>query len=119
MAELIAAVFAKDPERPGAKPRLFRPGDDVPERFWPRLSRNPALWKDGKPPTPTGQDDDNQDTGKGDGTEPQPGPDAEPEQATLPPHRGDEEPAKKPAARKAATKPATRRKAADQGTGGQ
>jgi hypothetical protein len=115
MAELIAAVHVKDPERPGTTV-LFRPGDDVPERFWPGMS-NPDLWKDGGVPQSkstlqsAGEDGDD---GKGDdaGSDKLP----EPEQAPADP---DSEPDKKPAARKAANRTGSRRQAAAEGTGGQ
>lgn len=116
MAELIAAVHVKDPERPGATV-LFRPGDDVPERFWPGMS-NPDLWKDGDVPQSkstlqaAGQDGDDgkgADAGSEDKL-------PEPEQAPAGP---DSAPDKKPAARKAATRTGSRRQAAAEGTGGQ
>jgi hypothetical protein len=119
MAELITAVFVTDPDRPGAAKVLFQPGDDVPERFWPRMT-NPGLWKDGIAPTPStpeqepgegeGDSDDSEPSSPGSGPEQLPQPEAEPQP----------EPEKKPAARKtAATKPASGRKAAAEGTGGQ
>ncbi|WP_329131525.1 hypothetical protein OG552_10430 [Streptomyces sp. NBC_01476] len=109
MAELIAAVHVKDPERPGAKPVLFLPGDDVPERFWPYMS-NPAVWKDGVLPSEPQEADG-------------PGKDSSPSDPSAPPSvSGDKEAPKaadtKPAAPKAATKPASRRRAAAEGTGG-
>lgn len=101
MAQLIKAVFVRDPER--HRTVVLHPGEE-PAPHLAALVTNPDAWKDGKlPDTATQPLEEGKDSGGGD---------AEKDTKQAAPA------AKKTAAKKAASSPARGRNAADEGSSG-